>query len=78
MSPFKHILRILSASLLMGGAVVDASTCSGSQSLSLCANWINPFSVNNFTWQTDCGVAMPASGADILMADTVQINTGTW
>ena len=77
---FHRVAIVLSALLFMSvlkNTVAD-DTCSGSQSLSLCAQSLTPFSLNNFTWQTECGVAAPASGGDMLMAQGLQFNTGSW
>lgn len=62
-------------SALQGGI---AATCSGARSLSVCAEFINPYSENALTWQTECGIQPPASGVDMLMAQGLQFNTGSW
>lgn len=74
---FRSAVSVLGTALFavaLNGAA--AATCSGARSLSVCAQWINPFSLNNFTWQTTCGVPTPAT--DILMAGGLQFNTGSW
>ena len=55
---------------------VLAASCSGARNLALCAEFITPFSANAFTWQSDCGLNQPAT--DILMAQSIQFNTGSW
>jgi len=74
-SSAQQVLRFaLYASLLAAPLVSIAATCSGARPVSLCAQFITPFSANNFTWQSVCGLSQPDN--DILMAQSIQFNTG--
>ncbi|KAI0094437.1 hypothetical protein BDY19DRAFT_19154 [Irpex rosettiformis] len=66
-------LRLLCTSAFLLPKVL-ALTCSGARNLALCAEFITPFSTNNFTWRNDCGLDQPAT--DILMAQSIQFNSG--
>lgn len=76
---FNRVAAVLSA-LFFASAVREAAaqTCSGARSLSLCAQFLTPFSENSLTWENVCGVAAPAAGQQMLMAQGLQFNTGTW
>ncbi|KAI0348276.1 hypothetical protein BDW22DRAFT_1424465 [Trametopsis cervina] len=69
------VLAIATATFTSGPAATAlAASCSGARNVALCAEFITPFSANQFTWQSVCGLTQPAT--DILMAQSIQFNTG--
>ena len=74
--------KTLASSILLTFALAPAALaqatgiCSGDRNLALCAEFVIPFATNSFALQTECGVT--ATSANMLIAQNIQINNGTW
>lgn len=75
---FTSVVRWLSL-LLAVFVVQSAAACTGNRNLALCAKSITPFVSNAAKFGAECGVIAPASGVEMLMAESIQMNNdGTW